>query len=143
MNIEPCRLIVKKYSPRRLKSTRWMIFERKILSQPLLSFSKKAQNILKNALLWGINFTMNHDSHWAEEGQSLTLDMRFRDSRGFRICISVFIWSLYLLCRLLLKHELGLTLKISIFPQLRRSNKNTANPGSPNFDREISSSIGQ
>ena len=38
--------------------------------------------------------------------------MRSRDSRGFRICISVYLNGLYLLCRLLLKHELGLTLKI-------------------------------
>ena len=45
--------------------------------------------------------------------------MRSRDSRGFRICISVYLNGLYLLCRLLLKHELGLTLKI-----FRFSNKN-------------------
>lgn len=45
--------------------------------------------------------------------------MRSRDSRGFRICISVYLNGLYLLCRLLLKHELGLTLK-----NFRFSNKN-------------------
>ena len=41
MNIEPCRLIVRKYSPRRLKSTRWMIFEREIWSH-----FQKIQNII-------------------------------------------------------------------------------------------------
>ena len=51
--------------------------------------------------------------------------MRSRDSRGFRICISVYLNGLYLLCRLLLKHELGLTLKIfrfsnKKFPQHQR-----------------------
>ena len=63
--------------------------------------------------------------------------MRSRDSRGFRNCISVYLNGLYLLCRLLLKHELGLTLKIfrQKFPQTSKAH--TAPHLTPHFRQEI------